>query len=294
MTYDKMRNGYKVCMAAFLFLLLVALVSVGIRFATLNYIYPNCNWRDYRSPDWTVYLSAARHLIQGENIYQLLGHYQFYNPPWMLLLYLPFLLIPYPINLALFTSIGLVAYLYLYTRYNSNLLSAVFYLISAPIFVGLFMGQLDWAVLLGLLLPPQYGLFLILAKPQVGCVVALLWLIDAYKERRVIQTFLPVTVGFALSFLVFGLWPLNWFSLTRVEPLWTWPYILVLGIPLLIYSIKHQSVQSALCAGPALSPHTLLHSWSGSLLWIAHPAVMAVVSFGTWAIRIYGSLHLTP
>jgi len=287
----KIYRYFKVCAVAFLFLTLVVLISEGIRFATLNFIHPDTNWQDYRSPDWSVYLTAAHQLIQGNNPYQLPGQYQFYNPPWMLLLYLPFLAIPYPFNLALFISIALAVYLYVYTRYNDNLLSAGLFLISAPVFVGLFMGQLDWVVLLGLLLPPQYGLFLILAKPQIGCVVAIVWLIDAYQKQRVVRTFLPVAVGFVLSFLVFGLWPLNWFHLTQVEPLWSWPYVLILGIPLLIFALKHQSVQLALCAGPALSPHTLLHSWSGAMLWIGHPATMALFSLGTWVIRIYGSLH---
>lgn len=245
-------------------------------------VFPMGNWRDFRPSDWKVFYDATMHLIRGKSPYQIPGELQFYNPPWILLVILPFTVLPYPYGLALFMAIGFIAYLFVYSQYNKGLLPAVFYLLSAPIIWGLLLGQIDWIILIGTLLPPQYGLFLVLAKPQVGCLVALIWLIAAYKEKRIVRTFLPVTVAFGMSFLIYGPWPLNWIGLADAEPMVWWPYSLVVGIPLLAWGLRTRDVRFAVAASPMLSPHAWIHSWSGSLLAVSHPVVMAILSVGTW------------
>jgi len=270
--------------------ILVGVLAFAVLFAACFWIipfiteitFPMDNWRDFRPLDWKVYRDAADYLIRGKSPYRIPGKLQFYNAPWVLFAILPFLLFPYPYGLALFMSMGFAAFLFIYSRYNKSLLSAMFFLLSAPVVWGLIVGQIDWIVLLGLLLPPQYGLFLVLAKPQVGCLVALIWLIEAYKEKRMVRTFLPVSMAFGLSFLIYGLWALNWIGLVEAEPMLWWPYSLILGIPMSLYALKKSNTQLALCASSMLSPHTLPHSWCGGMLIISHPLVMAVFSVGTW------------
>lgn len=281
MNLDNLHNGYKILIVGLAFALLFMACSWVVPFVTLA-SFPNDGWLDFRPIDWKVYIDAAKHLIHGESPYKIPGRCQFYNPPWILLVILPFTVLPYPYNLALFMSVGFVVYLLVYTRYNDNPLATVFYLLSAPIVWGLIAGQIDWIVLAGVLLPPQYGLFLILAKPQVGCLVALIWLIEAYQEKRVIRTFLPVSVAFGVSFLIYGFWPLNWIGLVESEPMAWWPYTLIVGVPLLGWALRTRDVRLAICASPMLSPHSMLHSWSGSLLAVSHPVVMAILSVGTW------------
>ena len=279
---DKKKIGvWEILVCVLAFAVLFAACCWIIPFLTVA-IFPGSSWSDYRPCDWVIYESAVNRFIRGDNPYNLPGRHQFHNPPWILLVYLPFTLLPYPFGSALFMVVGFVVYLYIYSRYNSSLLSAAFYLLSAPVVWGLLGGQISWIILIGLLLPPQYGLFLILAKPQMGCLVALIWFIEAYRERRIIRTFLPVTVAFGLSFVFYGFWPLNWVTLVETEPMWWWPYSLILGIPLLWHTLKKQEVCLALCTSPLLSPHTCLHSWCGGMLIVSHPVTMALVSIGTW------------
>lgn len=288
---EKKKIGVReILVGALAFVVLFSACLCNIRRLTVHHVIPGTDWIEFQPTDWQVYMNAAKQLLRGHSPYQIPGHFQFYNPPWMLVLYVPFTFIPYPYSLALFMSVGFIVHLLLYRHYNSNLVSLVFYLLSAPVALGLLMGQLDWAVLVGLLLPPQYGLFLISAKPQIGCVVMLIWLIEAYQEKRVVRTFLPVSVAFGLSFLAFGLWPLNWMKLAEIEPMWGWPYVLLLGVPLLLQAIKKRDTRLAMCAGPLLSPHTLMHSWCGGMLKISHPLAMATFSVCTWIIAFVSAI----
>jgi len=279
--------------------ILVSILAFAVLFVACSWIVPwvtvqtfhNEPWENFRPIDWKVYNDAMAQLIRGATPYTIPGAYQFYNPPWILLVILPFTFLPYPYNLALFMTIGFVVYLWVYSRFNSNLVATTFYLLSAPVVWGLIGGQIDWIILIGLLLPPQYGLFLVLAKPQVGCLIAVIWLIDAYKERRVVRTFAPVLVAFGLSFLIYGLWPLNWIGLVEAEPMIWWPYTLVLGVPLLGWALRTHNPRLALCASPILSPHSMLHSWCGSALIIAHPVVMGVFTVGTWVFLFTSNIQ---
>ena len=71
--------------------------------------------------------------------------------------------------------------------------------------------------MLGLLLPPQVGVFFVLIKPHVGVGVFVFWVVQAWHKKGasgVLALVWPVAV--LLSMLVYGPWPII---------LWQWSWL---------------------------------------------------------------------
>jgi hypothetical protein len=144
---------------------------------------------------------------------------------------------------------------------------------------------------LGFSLPPQWGLFLVLTKPQVGWVVAFVWLVNAWRDgglRQVAITFSPVTFAFVLNFLIFGIWTARY---AVMPDLWwnasLWPMSIPVGIALTVAALRTHKIGFAMAAGPCLSPYVLLHSWVGALaaiLRLPNETLAAVI--GLWILVI--------
>nr|MBN1230058.1 hypothetical protein [Anaerolineae bacterium] len=145
-----------------------------------------------------------------------------------------------------------------------------FFLLSPPVLHSLLNGNIDWMVLVGYTLPPRFGLLLVVLKPQMGSVVGLFWLIEAWRNggpKEVLRVFWPVAFLLALSFAFYGLWPLRF---EREIDLWwnasLWPTSIPVGLVLLVAAIRRRDLRYAIGASPCLSPYVLLHSWSGALV----------------------------
>jgi hypothetical protein len=167
-------------------------------------------------------------------------------------------------------------------------------MLSFPVVFSLLFGQIDGMVSLGLIFPRSIGLFFILAKPQIGVIVAIFWLAEAWREGRwklVLRTFSPVIVAFLLSFILFGFWPLiilthNLINTQHNTSLW--PLSIAIGLPLLIYALFKRKENFALMSGSFLSPYVAPQSWSFSLLGLLHyPNEMIAASLASWGLLIY-------
>ncbi|RPI97261.1 MAG: hypothetical protein EHM39_09775 [Chloroflexi bacterium] len=141
---------------------------------------------------------------------------------------------------------------------------------------------MDWIPLVGVTLPPQIGLFLVTAKPQIVMTIALFWLVEAWRKggpREVVRVFAPVTVAYLISFALFGFWVRRWTE--QPEQWWNaslFPLSVPLGLYLIVGAIREREIKYALPAGPALSPYVLFHSWSA--------AEIAVVSSDRWSLVV--------
>jgi len=130
--------------------------------------------------------------------------------------------------------------------------------------------NIDWLIAIGYLLPPQIGLFFVLAKPQIGLAVALYWLVQTWKIGRlklVLKTFLPVIICFLISFIFYGLWPLNSISLGNVAHNSSlWPYSIPIGFFLFFYGLYKKNLGYSIISTPLISPYVGPVSWAAPLL----------------------------
>jgi hypothetical protein len=238
---------------------------------------------------WGVFQPATRLLVAGDSPYAEPG---FYSPAWTLLPFVPLLLLPDTIARGVLFSLGLLTLTFSAKRLGAGRAGMIFFLLSPPVVFSLWLGSLDWMPLLGFTLPPQIGLFLVLAKPQMGGVVALYWLIEAWRKggwREAARVFAPCTTALLLTFVLYGLWPMQSAGLAAIEHNASlWPFSIALGLPLAAAAFFRRRFEFAIAATPFLSPYVMFTSWSGVLAALFRKRVLlALVSLGLWGLVFF-------
>lgn len=255
---------------------LLAIVSI---LAAGRVLPEGIDWRD-------TYRPAARQIISGQSPYDDLP---FYSPPWTALPLLPLAALPVEVGRGAVFVLSLVVYAATAIRLGARPVAVVLLLLSPVVMHGLLNANIDWLVLLALFMPVRWGLFFALIKPQVGLGLVLFWAVEAWREGRwksVVSVFWPVTATTALSFGLYGLWPLHarqtseyWYSASL------FPYSVPAGIILLVWAFRKRDERPALAASPMLAPYTLFHSWVGALIALSRNVwLMAVAVGGLWAL----------
>lgn len=236
--------------------------------------------------DWyESFKPAADEMLHGRSPYTQL----YRNPPWALFPLLPLALLPTDIGRAAFVVMGLAAFVWFAYRMKASPLVLAAFILSPPVLHSLVNANNDWMPLLGFVLPPQIGLIFVVIKPQIGAVVALYWLVEAWRAggvREVIRVFWPVTAALALSFLIFGWWVSNFQGATD---LWwnasLFPASIPVGLALIVASLRQRNIRFAMAASPCLSPYVLLHAWSGAFsALIQTPLEFAAAWAGLWIL----------
>jgi hypothetical protein len=249
----------------------------------------------YSETDWTPIRRGIVDIFQGQNPYTVDGG--FFNPPWVALLLAPLAFLPEKLGANINTLIGFYVLVYVALRLKAHPLTAFLLMLSAPVIVSLAFSNIDWIPALGLILPPQIGLFFLLVKPQIGVGVCIYWLVEAYQvggPRRVIKTFLPVTAAFVLSFAIYGMYPLQ---ATRLTDIWwntsMWPASIPLGLALLVFAIRQKRFGFAVIAGPLLSQYLSFNSWTFVMLGLLPESLLTIAAFvGYWVF--YGLRPAPP
>jgi hypothetical protein len=152
-------------------------------------------WFEYQylpiGVDWVEsFRPATLEFMAGRSPYTVEG---FFNPPWMLIPFIPFAILPIKISNLILVDIGLLCFLFIVFRLKIRPLIALLFLLFPTTLVVLHTVNIEWLVILGLVFPPQIGLFFILIKPQVGIAMAIYWLIVTPNK---LKTFLPVGLAF--------------------------------------------------------------------------------------------------
>jgi hypothetical protein len=211
------------------------------------------------------------------------------NPPWILIPMVPLALLPARVGRAAYLVISFLGFAYVAYRMGAKPIPLAAFLLSPPVLQSLVNANVDWLVLLGVVLPPHIGLFFLVIKPQIGFGVGLLWLVEAWQRegwREVIRVFGPVGIALVLSFVAFGLWPLTY--QVNMGLWWNaslWPTSIPVGLVLLAAAIRMRKVEYALGAAPCLSPYVLLHSWSGALAALLRsPYELIAAVLGLWVL----------
>jgi hypothetical protein len=147
--------------------------------------------------------------------------------------------------------------------------------------------------LLGFILPPQIGLFLISVKPQTGFAVGIFWLFAAWRKggwREVVYTFAPVTIALLLSFVLYGPWLFKVGGVLGIATNFNaslWPLSIPIGLTLIVTAIRKKEIRFAMPASPCLSPYVLFHSWSSALVALAgHKMELITAVIGLWIVVI--------
>ncbi len=258
------------CLAGFLLILLM-----------VNVLPPGIDWYETFRP-------AAREALLLRNPYQVEG---FYYAIWALLPLMPLALLPEAWGRALYFLMSTIGFSYAAWRMGGKPLAVGAFLFSPPVMHCLLNANLDWMPLLGVVLPPQIGLFLLVIKPQMAFGVGIFWLVEAWRKgraREVLRVFAPVTICLLISFALFGLWPLRF---ERTLNMWwnasLWPMSIPVGLALLVAGLHRRRVEYTLAASPCLSPYVLFHSWAGALMAvIASQAEFLAAVVGLWLLVI--------
>ena len=204
-------------------------------------------------------------------------------------------LLPENVGYALLVLLSLAGFAYTAHRLGGKKIAVIAILLSPPVLHSLLNGNIDALAVIGFVLPAQIGLFFILIKPQIGLAVAVYWFVEAWRKNRVrevLRLFGPVTIALLVSFLLYGLWPLQF---EQEIGLWwnasLWPASIPVGLVLIVSAIRKRRMEFAMAASPCLSPYVLLHAWVGALLAVVSkiPETIAAV-IGLWImvlIRVF-------
>jgi hypothetical protein len=239
-----------------------------------------------------AFYPAAQSLINGNSPYDYI-----FNPPWVLIPFIPLAFLPIEIARGIWFLFSLFMFAYVAYRLKASPLTMAFFLISPPVMKSLMDGNVDWMPLLGFILPPQIGLFFVAIKPQIGIGVAIFWFVQQWRTggiKSVIKTFLPCSVAFLLSMLVFGYWPSKWDEMMINAQTYNhsfWPVSIPVGLAFLVSAIRKKDMRFAMGIGPCLSPYSLLNTWSGAFLALSrnqYEMIAAVI--GLWFVVFLRSL----
>lgn len=262
------------------FLLAILLLAAAfIVLVSSQWLPPGVDWS-------TAFRPAALQFLAGKSPYTIEG---FFNPPWALLPLLPFALLPENIGRALLIIVALLAFIFTGYRMGGNQWSILAVLLSPPLMHGILNGNIDWLALLGLVMPPQIGLFFVSIKPQIGIAVILFWLVECWRKggiTEILRVYLPFSLVSVLSLLLFGMWPLR--SFVEIHLWWNaslWPVSLPVGLVLFVTAVRKQDLRFAMGASPCFSPYILFHSWIVVLYAIIRstPETIAAV-IGLWLL----------
>jgi hypothetical protein len=268
-------------------LTLLGLLAVGLMIAASLYIPPGIDWRD-------TYRPAAQALQSGRSPF---SDDLYFPAPWALIPLLPLALLPVEVGRAVLPITSIVAFAFVAHRMGARPISLVAFLLSPPVLHCLLNGNIECLALLGLALPPQIGLFLVLIKPQIGLAVAVFWAVEAWRDggvARLVRVYWPITLVTLISVALFGPWPLRFLETPGLVSSYNaslWPASIPVGMALLVASIRTRKIRFALAASPCLSPVVLLHAWSGALVAVVvstSELVAAVV--GMWVLVIIQAL----
>jgi hypothetical protein len=125
----------------------------------------------------------------------------------------------------------------------------------------------------------------------MGSVVALFWLVDAWRTGgllNVVKVFTPFTAVFLLSLTVFGFYPSHFGEIQLYSQSWNaslFPASIPVGLALVVAALRRREIRFAMAASPCLSPYVLLHAWSGALAALSTQTLeMLVAVLGLWLV----------
>lgn len=246
-------------------------------------------WIDQTS----TFLRAVDYLVQPNALDA------FKNPPWTALYLIPFgLLARVSVPAALIAQmaiywLALALVVVKFWRGHGPGYRAFLIAMTSPFALDAALNlNIDWMVVVGLLVPAAYSAPLLLVKPQnaIGYLAALSW-------RELVRWTLVALIVVLASFLIWGPWPLVWLENSSVRPVGTnvnfapWyvasPLVTIpIGIVLAVIARRRRDGLLAILAGafvvPYIAFYTLLLHFT--LIAIRWPRAALVISLALWVV----------
>lgn len=236
--------------------------------------------------DWIKHILPALEIfLQGGNPYVGMGPdtYQAPFPFWTFIILSPLAYLPYWVGRTLLFVISFAAFGYTAYRMKVKHWQVILFMTSAAVIGCLNNGNIDWLVTLGLWMPPWLGLFFVLMKPQVGAGIALFWVFIYWRElgwKAVLKMLAPVSVAYAVSFLLYGLWMFQNFDYSYNNESWdTFPWTIPLGFFLLYYSTRHYDRSLPALGTALLAPYISQFSYSMPMLQLMRRPYLFTLSW---------------
>lgn len=207
--------------------------------------------------DWVAAFYPVSHipLSPYENQY-------FINPPWLAAVLYPLSFLSLNLARAFNIYFSLFFVSLLVARYDGDLKALLWVITSAPFVSLVGNGSVDWVVAAGVVFASAWTVPLVLAKPQTGFFLVFLWFLRTEKKVR----FILISVAWlALTFLIWGLWPLDMYQNIIQRPLSSvnlslFPWTIPLGLWLFYYAWKNDDDLAAVWGGLCVSPYFVTHS----------------------------------
>lgn len=219
----------------------------------------------------------------------------FVNPPWVQLFMLPFTFLPFIWAVWAQMQLYFFVLVLLIRRHGGGTLAVLVVLTSAFALDTAVEINIEWMVVLGMLLPPPYGAPFLLSKPQIG-----LGYVVGYTPRQFVLWCLGVAGAVFVAWLLWGAWwddLLMNYERSPVSLLLNNAPRLYLGLPLSIAT-------GVVLMGVALWRRS---SWLGALAWLffvpyiatyslmvpfallaaRFPRAALLFSFGLWVAVVY-------
>jgi hypothetical protein len=244
--------------------------------------------------DWAVFFRpAVIRMFTGTSPYVM----PFVYPPWAFLPIAPLALLPPRVGSTIMAMASPLIFGFIAHKLGAKSITVIFFALSSPVIHNAINNNIDWMPALGLLMPPQIGLFLVMIKPQVGIGVAVYWFFEAWQKDRikgVIKIFWPVTLAYIISFIIYGFWLFRGLNMSlqmkqQFGGVDLFPWAVPVGLGILYYSIRNKLKPLSISASPLLSPYVLIHSWSSLLLGLVNYPIFSIsVSILSWIITAIG------
>jgi hypothetical protein len=213
--------------------------------ATFFFLYPHLPY----VLDWSIFAQLPEH---WRDPFAVIG---FSNPPWAIF-FLPHALLPLRISMAINASLNVVMLVIANRKFGGGLWGLVLILTSSYFLMLIANDNLDWLPLLGVMLPPQWGLILLSVKPQALAGIALIWV-----KKHGLGIFVPVLAVFAASLFLWPGWPIQWLSAAHaLYGVRFFPWLVPLGIVGLWLAWRKDDESLAAASTCCLMPYFGLYS----------------------------------
>lgn len=233
--------------------------------------------------DFDRFYRAGQAILNGVNPYTVPG---FYSPVYVALAFMPLALLPMSLAFRLFVGFVFLSFgLAFYALTNHQIKTTILLMCSPfPLMVAWY-GNLESLVLIGSAIAPIVGIWLVMVKPQLGLIVALLFIWQARSWRGVACLIIPVGCIYALSFAL-GMW--RTIPIAEAWSINLWPIGLLVSIPAAIVALRRHRIDWALFAGPFCAPYLgAPFAFVGAMPLLAQRRWLAVAGVAAaWAVTI--------
>jgi hypothetical protein len=237
--------------------------------------------------DFHDFYMAGRMIVEGRSPYEWS---RYYNPIWVAFGFAPLALLDEGLAYRVFLIPSILGYIFVMWKCCGGDKVALLISLATPFFVmQLFWGQIDWIVLLGLVVRPEIGLFFALTKPQIGIFLAalLFWQIWQHRGR-----WYALRVA-ALVAMALGVSMIAGMHIPDMRQLEAWstdifPWGLPVGLFLVWRAFRGKgNAALALAGGPFVSTYVALPSWVAVVpIALKKRSALLIVLIASWIVAV--------